>query len=119
MTKREDPTRAVETGCAESGRVAPTASSERRVRKTRSEECIKLVCSRAVATRGRWRDVSATFRRSGCAADPVSSRLSVSRASRWRDAVEAGVSAPVVLAATHPRTLERVPLVLLRDHACG
>lgn len=40
-------------------------------------------------------------------------------ASRWRDAVEAGVAAPVVLAATHQRTLELVPLAQLRDHACG
>lgn len=40
-------------------------------------------------------------------------------ADRWREAVEAGVAAPVVLAATHERTLERVPLALLRAHAAG
>jgi uncharacterized protein (DUF2237 family) len=40
-------------------------------------------------------------------------------ADRWRDAVEAGVAAPVVLAATHERTLERVPLALLQAHAAG
>jgi uncharacterized protein (DUF2237 family) len=40
-------------------------------------------------------------------------------ASRWRDAVESGVAAPVVLAATHQRTLEIVPLTQLRAHACG
>jgi uncharacterized protein len=38
-------------------------------------------------------------------------------AGRWREAVEAGVAAPVVLAATHVRTLELVPLPLLQAHA--
>jgi uncharacterized protein (DUF2237 family) len=38
-------------------------------------------------------------------------------ASRWREAVEEGVGAPVVLAATHRRTLERVPLEMLQEHA--
>jgi hypothetical protein len=40
-------------------------------------------------------------------------------AGRWRDAVEAGVAAPVALAATHQRTLAVVPLALLRAHATG
>ena len=40
-------------------------------------------------------------------------------AGRWREAVEAGVAAPVALAATHLRTLEAVPLALLQAHATG
>ncbi|TAG27197.1 MAG: DUF2237 family protein [Verrucomicrobia bacterium] len=38
-------------------------------------------------------------------------------ASRWREAVEAGVHAPVFLAATHQRTLGEAPLALLKAHA--
>jgi uncharacterized protein (DUF2237 family) len=38
-------------------------------------------------------------------------------ASRWLEAVENGAPSPVVLAATHERTLEVVPLALLREHA--
>jgi uncharacterized protein (DUF2237 family) len=38
-------------------------------------------------------------------------------ALRWRQAYEAGVAAPVVLAATHVRALELVPLEALREHA--
>lgn len=38
-------------------------------------------------------------------------------AARWRLAYEAGVAAPVVLAATHERALELVPLDALREHA--
>jgi len=38
-------------------------------------------------------------------------------ASRWLEAVENGAPSPVVLAATHERTLEVVPLTLLREHA--
>ncbi len=40
-------------------------------------------------------------------------------AGRWREAVEAGVPAPVALAATHQRTLEMVPLAMLQAHAAG
>jgi hypothetical protein len=40
-------------------------------------------------------------------------------ASRWREAVESGVPAPVALAATHARTLELVPLAMLQAHATG
>jgi len=40
-------------------------------------------------------------------------------AGRWREAVEAGVAAPVVLGATHLRTLEEVPLAMLQAHATG
>jgi uncharacterized protein (DUF2237 family) len=40
-------------------------------------------------------------------------------ASRWREAVEAGVPAPAVLGATHRRTLELVPLEMLKAHATG
>ena len=40
-------------------------------------------------------------------------------AGRWREAVEAGVAAPVALAATHRRALEVVPLALLQAHAAG
>ena len=38
-------------------------------------------------------------------------------AVRWRTAYEAGIAAPVVLAATHERALELVPLEWLRDSA--
>jgi uncharacterized protein (DUF2237 family) len=38
-------------------------------------------------------------------------------ASRWRAAYEAGVAAPVVLAATHERALEVIPLGMLREHS--
>ena len=36
---------------------------------------------------------------------------------RWRQAYEDGAAAPVVLAATHERAMEIVPLALLREHA--
>lgn len=38
-------------------------------------------------------------------------------AARWQEALVAGVAAPVALTATHARTLEIVPLALLRQHA--
>ena len=38
-------------------------------------------------------------------------------AARWLECLEAGVGAPVALAATHERTLEIVPLELLQQHA--
>ena len=38
-------------------------------------------------------------------------------ASRWREAYEAGYAPPVVLACTHERALEFVPLEWLREHA--
>jgi uncharacterized protein len=38
-------------------------------------------------------------------------------AARWLQAYEAGVAAPVVLASTHERALEVVPLAALREHA--
>jgi uncharacterized protein (DUF2237 family) len=38
-------------------------------------------------------------------------------AARWLECVQGGVSAPVALAATHARTLEIVPLAVLRQHA--
>jgi uncharacterized protein (DUF2237 family) len=38
-------------------------------------------------------------------------------AVRWFEAYEAGVAAPVVLAATHVRTLDVIPLEALREHA--
>lgn len=37
----------------------------------------------------------------------------------WREAAETGAGAPVILAATHERTLEQVPLELLQAHATG
>ena len=37
-------------------------------------------------------------------------------AVRWFEAYEAGVAAPVVLAATHARALDVVPLEALREH---
>ncbi len=38
-------------------------------------------------------------------------------AARWLQAYQDGVAAPVVLAATHARALEIVPLDALREHA--
>ncbi len=38
-------------------------------------------------------------------------------AARWLECLNAGVASPVALAATHERTLEIVPLALLRQHA--
>lgn len=38
-------------------------------------------------------------------------------ASRWLQSYEAGVAAPVVLAATHERALEVIPIEALREHA--
>lgn len=38
-------------------------------------------------------------------------------AARWLQAHEAGVAAPVVLAATNERALELVPLEVLREHS--
>src|SRR5699024_3529423 len=38
-------------------------------------------------------------------------------AARWREAYEAGVAPPVVLAATHIAALEEVDLAKLREHA--
>lgn len=38
-------------------------------------------------------------------------------ASRWLELLEQNISAPVVLTATHERTLAIVPLELLQDHA--
>lgn len=38
-------------------------------------------------------------------------------AARWRQAAEAGVGSPVVLASTHERAVDVVPLEMLRAHA--
>lgn len=38
-------------------------------------------------------------------------------AARWLQAYEDGAAAPVVLASTHERTLDVVPMELLREHA--
>ena len=38
-------------------------------------------------------------------------------AARWRQAAEAGVGSPVVLASTHERAADVVPLEMLRAHA--
>jgi uncharacterized protein (DUF2237 family) len=38
-------------------------------------------------------------------------------AVRWLQAYQAGTAAPVVLASTHERTVDLVPLELLRQHA--
>jgi uncharacterized protein len=38
-------------------------------------------------------------------------------AARWLEAYEAGVAPPVVLEATHARTLESIPLAALQQHA--
>jgi uncharacterized protein (DUF2237 family) len=38
-------------------------------------------------------------------------------AVRWLQAYHAGVAAPVVLASTHRRALDTIPLAVLREHA--
>jgi uncharacterized protein (DUF2237 family) len=38
-------------------------------------------------------------------------------AVRWLQAYQDGVAAPVVLASTHERALDVIPLRLLREHA--
>jgi uncharacterized protein (DUF2237 family) len=38
-------------------------------------------------------------------------------AARWLQAYHAGAAAPVVLASTHQRSLETIPLTVLRTHA--
>ncbi|MGC4944155.1 DUF2237 family protein [Kribbella sp. DT2] len=38
-------------------------------------------------------------------------------AARWLQAYHAGVAAPVVLASTHRRALDTIPLTVLREHA--
>ena len=38
-------------------------------------------------------------------------------AARWRQAYDEGVAAPVVLASTHERALDVIPLGWLREHA--
>ena len=38
-------------------------------------------------------------------------------AARWLQAYQDGAAAPVVLASTHARALETIPLELLREHA--
>jgi uncharacterized protein (DUF2237 family) len=38
-------------------------------------------------------------------------------AARWQEAYEADAAPPVVLAATHERALEVIPLRVLREHA--
>jgi uncharacterized protein (DUF2237 family) len=38
-------------------------------------------------------------------------------AVRWLQAYHAGVAAPVVLASTHRRSLDTIPLAVLREHA--
>ena len=40
-------------------------------------------------------------------------------AARWREAADAGVAPPVVLAATHARTLEWATLAELEAHAAA
>jgi len=38
-------------------------------------------------------------------------------AARWLQAYQAGVAAPIVLASTHARSLDIIPLSVLREHA--
>jgi uncharacterized protein len=38
-------------------------------------------------------------------------------AGRWRQSYEAGVAAPVVLASTHERALEVIPIEILTEHS--
>ncbi len=39
-------------------------------------------------------------------------------AMRWLQAHQDGVAAPVVLASTHRRALDVIPLAVMREHAC-
>lgn len=38
-------------------------------------------------------------------------------ASRWKEALNAGMAPPVILASTHEKTLEYVPLEVLQEYA--
>lgn len=38
-------------------------------------------------------------------------------ASRWQEAISAGVAPPIVLAATHEKALETIPLEVLQEYA--
>ncbi|USR90790.1 DUF2237 domain-containing protein [Phormidium yuhuli AB48] len=38
-------------------------------------------------------------------------------ASRWQEAIRAGVAPPIVLAATHEQVLETIPLEILQEYA--
>ncbi|TVR13452.1 MAG: DUF2237 domain-containing protein [Phormidium sp. GEM2.Bin31] len=38
-------------------------------------------------------------------------------ASRWQEAISAGVAPPIVLAATHESVLETIPLEILQEYA--
>lgn len=38
-------------------------------------------------------------------------------ASRWQEAISAGVAPPIVLAATHENALETIPLEVLQEYA--
>lgn len=38
-------------------------------------------------------------------------------AARWKEALDAGAAAPIVLAATHEKMLEYVPLEVLKEYA--
>ncbi|NMG58564.1 DUF2237 domain-containing protein [Geitlerinema sp. P-1104] len=38
-------------------------------------------------------------------------------ASRWQEAISAGVAPPIVLAATHENVLETIPLEILQEYA--
>ena len=40
-------------------------------------------------------------------------------APRWKEALDAGVAPPVVLASTHEETLAITPLGILKDHAAA
>lgn len=40
-------------------------------------------------------------------------------AGRWLEAYREGKAPPVVLAATHVRTLDIIPMEVLKAHACG
>ncbi|AFZ47958.1 Protein of unknown function DUF2237 [Cyanobacterium stanieri PCC 7202] len=37
--------------------------------------------------------------------------------SRWQEALEAGVAPPIILASTHEKTLQFVPLEVLQEHS--
>jgi uncharacterized protein (DUF2237 family) len=78
--------------------------------------CVEMTAAFLVASRQLGNDLSTPRPDYGFPGLKPGDRWCVC-ARRWREALEQGVPAPVVLAATHERTLEFVPIELLQAHA--
>jgi uncharacterized protein (DUF2237 family) len=78
--------------------------------------CVEMTADFLAASRAAGNDLSTPRPEYGFPGLQPGDRWCVC-ALRWLEVLDAGVSAPVVLAATHERTLELVPLGLLQRHA--